>query len=684
MPERTQSYATNRSLTVGMITCSRPIIDVHDSINRLRSGGFGDLVHLFCEPGTPTLRPMPRVIVHHNPVRRGMVGNWAYSLRWLVEHTQADFLMICEDDVAFCRGARDAWNSSIDQLGPVGFWSLYTPRRDRELVRQSRGWVASNRGRDTWGTQAMCFPRSSAEILLKYDALRVEDQMRGPTDAIVAQCFVDAKIPCYYHNPSLANHLGQISSVGNNWQDDHVGFEFDLEYQPDPQIRSTAVAELPQPAESHIQVRSSRAAVVTVFQENIPQEVISAQAEVICRILPRGCEFVPFAVGHHALGLDEYFSELGYDAYVIFDIDCIPLANWVIPWLLDNALAGLLVGIAQRANHLENDGHIYAGPSGVAFSRATFERLGRPSFRDTPRGDVGEELTYACERLGVPICLLWPTDVMENKWTLRPGIPFGLGTTFGNALFHAFEISKGHTVSMFLKKCSDVLQNPNGSTERTYFSDVSDYSRPLLSNETIAPKASTAASTPDFHEQWYADAELKLLEEAVRRTEPLHGAVVEFGGWEGRSTVIIANACFPDPLIVADTWKGYSTQGENHETVQIALKRDIFGGFNNNVRILTKGNVVTRRQDALSFLRECADPIKFCHIDAAHDYATVRDTLKLLLPLLTEGAILFGHDYESAHAGRDDLQGGVQRAVREILPHHTAKGNTWSYTHVLR
>jgi hypothetical protein len=52
-----------------------------------------------------------------------------------------------------------------------------------------------------------------------------------------------------------------------------------------------------------------------------------------------------------------------------------------------------------------------------------------------------------------------------------------------------------------------------------------------------------------------------------------------------------------------------------------------------------------------------------------------------VLPRLVEGGILFGHDYENANIGRADLQGGVQRAVQELLPRHAARGNNWWYVH---
>ena len=66
--------------------------------------------------------------------------------------------------------------------------------------------------------------------------------MRGSTDAIVAQCFVEARIPCYYHNPSLADHLGRVSSIGHNWYEDHVGFEFDPEFR----LPAIATRDLPE------------------------------------------------------------------------------------------------------------------------------------------------------------------------------------------------------------------------------------------------------------------------------------------------------------------------------------------------------------------------------------------------------------------------------------------------------
>ena len=69
--------------------------------------------------------------------------------------------------------------------------------------------------------------------------------------------------------------------------------------------------------------------------------------------------------------------------------------------------------------------------------------------------------------------------------------------------------------------------------------------------------------------------------------------------------------------------------------------------------------------------------MKFCHIDASHDYWSVRADLKLAEACLRPGGILCGDDFVYAHAGRADLDGGVERAVREGLPGFEAQGNFW-------
>ena len=183
-----------------------------------------------------------------------------------------------------------------------------------------------------------------------------------------------------------------------------------------------------------------------------------------------------------------------------------------------------------------------------------------------------------------------------------------------------------------------------------------------------------------FNENWYDKTQLKNLVQLYNKVRPLKGLVIEIGCWEGRSACKLANAAYPDVLHAVDTWEGNIAEGEDHPSVQIARKRDVFSVFKENVAIGTKGNVEAHRQDCFEYLKNLSAPVKFCHIDAAHDYESVKRTIELLLPYMVSGGILCGDDYVSANAKRDDLQGGVERACQETLKGHYNMRNLWAWS----
>ena len=74
---------------------------------------------------------------------------------------------------------------------------------------------------------------------------------------------------------------------------------------------------------------------------------------------------------------------------------------------------------------------------------------------------------------------------------------------------------------------------------------------------------------------------------------------------------------------------------------------------------------------------EYNNSVKFIHIDASHEYESVYKTIELILPKMVKGGIICGDDFKSANIYRVDLNGGVERAVRELLPNFENIDNLW-------
>ena len=182
-----------------------------------------------------------------------------------------------------------------------------------------------------------------------------------------------------------------------------------------------------------------------------------------------------------------------------------------------------------------------------------------------------------------------------------------------------------------------------------------------------------------FHENWYSSFQCDDLMGLVKNVKDIKGSIVEIGCWEGKSTSHIANACYPEIVICNDNWIG---SPEDLNVTRLAKERDVYSQFLINMDTLTKGNYSVEKKDCFEFLQNFNEPIKFIHIDAMHDYKNVFDTIQIVLPKMVKGGILCGDDFNNAHINREDLQGGVERAVREALPgfKNLTGGNLWYYT----
>lgn len=171
-----------------------------------------------------------------------------------------------------------------------------------------------------------------------------------------------------------------------------------------------------------------------------------------------------------------------------------------------------------------------------------------------------------------------------------------------------------------------------------------------------------------FTETWIPEQTLQRLGQLVRETENVPGAVIEFGVWEGRSFVAIAEAAAPRIAHAVDHWQG--SVSDSDPTLQMARERDVRSAFLANTAHLN--NVTAHQMHSDDFMAKWSKPIAFLHLDADHGYESVKRQIEWAVPLLSYGGVLCGDDYS-------DRWPGVVRAVNESLSGVTVEHYMWIY-----
>jgi hypothetical protein len=206
--------------------------------------------------------------------------------------------------------------------------------------------------------------------------------------------------------------------------------------------------------------------IATAYFENINPRVRELHREVVTKLMQDDYTYQPIKTNDHAKAMTTFtrsvMEQKSYDRIIWLDIDCIPLCREAL------TIDAPFWGCAQRANHIENNQHIYASPFAMGIELELYKAMGAPDFAETKRGDVGEELTYCAENIKYAPLLYQPLVVEEKPvggyWQLINGRFFGLGTTYGYAdkkplFYHAFQIRHGTAVKRFERQCLNVFQS---------------------------------------------------------------------------------------------------------------------------------------------------------------------------------------------------------------------------------
>jgi len=156
------------------------------------------------------------VVTHNPPIR--IVANWM-TAAWqlLVCNPQATHFALFQDDVLLCKGVRQYIEQG--EYPKKAYLNLCNYKENEELADGKKGWYPSNqKGR---GAQALVFSRHSFAGLLGTNriaerALCVKNGWRN-IDGGVSLSANALGYTELVHMPSLAEHIGTKSTIGNSF-----------------------------------------------------------------------------------------------------------------------------------------------------------------------------------------------------------------------------------------------------------------------------------------------------------------------------------------------------------------------------------------------------------------------------------------------------------------------------------
>jgi predicted O-methyltransferase YrrM len=155
---------------------------------------------------------------------------------------------------------------------------------------------------------------------------------------------------------------------------------------------------------------------------------------------------------------------------------------------------------------------------------------------------------------------------------------------------------------------------------------------------------------------WMKPAELDWL----RIQASQHNHILEIGSYLGRSTRVLGDNT-PGKVIAVDDWYG-------PRDVNLTDRARIYDTFHANLKdLIESGKVVPFRTDLNHFQWNGHGTPDMIFIDGDHAYESVARDIRTMLPLLANGGLLCGHDYNWP---------SVAQAVKELVPSARQVPNT--------
>lgn len=220
-----------KGLAIGMTLAPRRAITVNTTVKSLREAGFNEMVRVFGEPGSPSPQQDTStgrgIKLFHNKKKLGAFKNFFNALSSIVESTNAEYILMIQDDVIFNARTRKIWENALG-FRRVGCWNFFLARHHRMLAKKNgKSWHSYNERPCLWGALAYMFKREVAEQMLVHDYF-LKHYRENPKriDVAVDRVLEQMNLNKYYHNPSLTRHIGHSSTLGHTITVDHAAYNF--------------------------------------------------------------------------------------------------------------------------------------------------------------------------------------------------------------------------------------------------------------------------------------------------------------------------------------------------------------------------------------------------------------------------------------------------------------------------
>jgi hypothetical protein len=186
---------------------------------------------VFAEPQTPPFLYKDRVLYYESPNQLGIVHNWLYAAKRILEVNASPWIMMCEDDIEFMQGcSRETRKLILDLEDDLpGFISPYCSKHNSAMFEKGNWHKPQMPGDMSWcGACCLLFPREHLNLIVNVHEANFKLAAQGPhSSAVHLDCAIGHVLTfcgkkLLTHSPTLVDHKGEISTTEVNNQEGQI------------------------------------------------------------------------------------------------------------------------------------------------------------------------------------------------------------------------------------------------------------------------------------------------------------------------------------------------------------------------------------------------------------------------------------------------------------------------------